>query len=211
MIVIFFPSYSQYISGRYIHILYVIYVNVRNILAGGYMRIYTYMFRAEFYKSRTYVVNVLYCMRKRVRSNRAGRSSYTEGTRGNIPFRVPFCLVWFPSHVRHWVYNSFLVTPMGITPWAVLRKGPFHERSVRFGALERVERNIASEIHTANIGGSWRINFFISVPKFSSRKANSWRFSSLFFALHYMQQVYAIVKELRIEKRRKKGIVLSKK
>lgn len=51
-------------------------------------------------------------------------------------------------------------------------------------ALERVERNIASEIHTANMG--FVTDKVLSVyTEFSSPR--SWQFSSLF---DYMRQVY---------------------
>lgn len=76
---------------------------------------------------------------------------------GGIPFRTPFCLVSFPSHVRHRVYNSFLVTLMGLRYGLRLSQGST-SREVHALTLERVERNIPSEIHMARI--SWRINIY---------------------------------------------------
>jgi len=51
--------------------------------------------------------------RWKVGGDEEGRWEERE-TKGGIPFRTPFCLASFPSHVRHRVYNSFLVTPMGL-------------------------------------------------------------------------------------------------
>lgn len=56
-------------------------------------------------------------------------------------------------------------------------------------ALERVERNIASEIHTANMG--FVTDKVLSVYR-ASLQAKSWQFSSL---LDYIQ-VHVVVKEL---------------
>lgn len=73
-----------------------------------------------------------------------------KGTEGGIPFRTPFCLVSFPSHVRHRVYNSFLVTPMGLRHGMCLSARVHFTRSILRRSLGRVERNIVFEIHTAN-------------------------------------------------------------
>lgn len=77
-----------------------------------------------------------------------------KGRRDGIPFRTPFCLVSFPSHVRHRVYNSFLVTPMGLHHGLVpLRKGPLHEIHALARSSGLKENITSSEIHTRRI---WR-------------------------------------------------------
>jgi len=83
----------------------------------------------------------LSAMRKRARSNSGQEWRYgqerlaeREGTEGGIPFRTPFCLLSFPSHVRHQVYNSFLVTPMGLRHGLCASSRGSTSRGLCFGA-----------------------------------------------------------------------------
>jgi len=145
-------------------------------------------------------------MRKRVRSYGAGRRAGRKGGNGgNIPFRVPFCLVWFPSHVRHRVYNSFLVTPMGLRHGLCLSARVHFTRSVRFGARAGWKKYCFWNTY-ANMG--FVTDKVLSVyTEFSSPRKLAILFS---FWLH-TASICVLVKESHREIYGRKGMVLSKK